>query len=157
MSSRDIQKCNCFGYSQWVFRLCSQSSISRANGDRRSQAFEKHVAVAVSSTLPQKTNKQTKKNKTEKHAFLDQSLDPPIKNSWIRPWIVIALWWRVYCKELKSAYYLAYYILSLTPLLLAVSRIWMFSVVSVLFCKASFLPCYTLLFPNVLFISYRSF
>ena len=80
------------GIPNEFFASARKAAFPRASGDRRSQAFEEHVAVAVSSTLRQKKNKQTnKQNKTEKHAFLDQSLDPPIKNSWIRPWIVIAL------------------------------------------------------------------
>ena len=37
LNSRDIEKCNCFWYPLWSVRLCSQSSISRASGDRCSQ------------------------------------------------------------------------------------------------------------------------
>ena len=48
-----------------VVRLRSQNSISRANGDRRSQ-IEKHVVVSVRSNLPQKVQQ----------SFLNQSLDP---------------------------------------------------------------------------------
>ena len=36
------------GTSVWSVRLCSQNSISRANGDRRSQ-IEKHVVVSAFS------------------------------------------------------------------------------------------------------------
>ena len=39
----------------WSVRLRSQNSISRANGERRSQ-IEKHVVVSVRSNLPQKSS-----------------------------------------------------------------------------------------------------
>ena len=39
----------------WSVRPRSQSSISRTNGDRRSQ-IEKHVVVSVRSNLPQKSS-----------------------------------------------------------------------------------------------------
>ena len=37
LNSRDIEKYNCLWYPLWSVRLCSQSSISRASGDRCSQ------------------------------------------------------------------------------------------------------------------------
>ena len=53
------------------FGVCLQSSISRANNDRRSQ-IEKRVVVSVRSNynLPQKKVQQS---------FLNQSLDPQSK------------------------------------------------------------------------------
>ena len=54
-----------FGASCDLFASAPQNSISRANGDRRSQ-IEKHVVVSVRSNLPQKVQQ----------SFLNQSLDP---------------------------------------------------------------------------------
>ena len=56
LNSRDIQKCHCFWVpSNDLFASARRSSISRANGDQRSQ-IEKHVAVSVKSDLPQKSS-----------------------------------------------------------------------------------------------------
>ena len=55
LNSRDVQKCIFWGTLLWSVRLCSQSSNSRANSDRRSQ-IEKHVAVSVRNNLPQKSS-----------------------------------------------------------------------------------------------------
>ena len=57
LNSRDIKKCNGFlvpSYDLFA-SVFSQSSISRANGDRRSE-IEKHVVVSVRSDLPQKSS-----------------------------------------------------------------------------------------------------
>ena len=51
-----------------------QSSVSLATGDRRSK-IEKHVVISVRSNLTKKVQQ----------SFLNQSLDPPVQNSWIRP------------------------------------------------------------------------
>ena len=48
LNSRDTQKCNCFWVLLWSVCLCSQSSISCANGGRHSQ-IEKHVFVSAFS------------------------------------------------------------------------------------------------------------
>ena len=55
LNSRDIQKCNILFLRTLLLsvRLSSQSSISRAHGDRRSQ-IEKHVVFSVRSNLPSK-------------------------------------------------------------------------------------------------------
>ena len=51
-----------------------QSSVSLATGDRRSK-IEKHVVISVRGNLTKKVQQ----------SFLNQSLDPPVQNSWIRP------------------------------------------------------------------------
>ena len=55
LNSRDIQKCNILFLRTLLLsvRLSSQSSISGAHGDRRSQ-IEKHVVFSVRSNLPSK-------------------------------------------------------------------------------------------------------
>ena len=68
----------------WSVRLCWQSSISRANGDRCSQV-EKHVVVSVRSNLPQKSSTVLSEPKF-RHPPPAPASCPNQKNSWIRPW-----------------------------------------------------------------------
>ena len=63
----------------WSVRLCSQSSISRADGDQRSQ-IKKHVVVSVRSNLPQKSLTVLSEPKFGPPPPI------PIKNSWILSW-----------------------------------------------------------------------
>ena len=60
LNSRDIQKCNCFGYppmscSPLLAKQSFPSNRRPATGDRRSQ-IEKHVVVSVRNNLPQKSS-----------------------------------------------------------------------------------------------------
>ena len=78
LNSSDIKKCNgflvpCYDLFASVF---SQSSIFRANGDRRSE-IEKHVVVSVRSDLPQKSSTVLSKPKfgPRNQIFLDP---PPL-------------------------------------------------------------------------------
>ena len=67
----------------WSVCLCSQSSISRANGDRRSQ-IEKHAVVSVRSNLPQKSLVNS--------PFWTKVWTPPISISWFRLCFLKAVW-----------------------------------------------------------------
>ena len=50
LNSKNVKKCNCFGVPYYhKVRLCLQSSISRANCDRRSQIEKQLVIYAFSA------------------------------------------------------------------------------------------------------------
>ena len=73
LNSRDIQ----LGTLLWSVRLCSQSSISRANGDWLSQ-IEKHVVVsAFSVTSGRGCGGKVICHKKVQQSFLNQNLDLP--------------------------------------------------------------------------------
>ena len=91
----------------WSVHLCSQSSISRANGDRsafpdwepRGRLCEKVIC-----------------HKKVQQSFLNQSLDPPNKNSWIRLWL-FSFFWRYYTYSPISFLFAFYILLSSTELI----------------------------------------
>ena len=62
-------KCNCFWVSSWSVCLCSQSSISCTNRER------KHVVVSAFSAGHKKVQQ----------SFWTKVWTPPTKSSWIRP------------------------------------------------------------------------
>ena len=82
LNSRNIQKCHCFCVpSNDLFASARRSSISRANGNQRSQ-IEKHVTVSVKCDLPQKSSTVLSE---PKFGPPPPPTPTPIKNSWIHP------------------------------------------------------------------------